>query len=58
MMEYPDGLLEATLSPLRFPKPLKTLTLVIGVSLPFLISSGMVIRLTGTLVGTAVRFER
>lgn len=52
------GLLEATLSPARFPKPLKTITLLLGLSVPFLISSGMFIRLAGTLIGTAVRFER
>ncbi|KAL3520708.1 hypothetical protein ACH5RR_018857 [Cinchona calisaya] len=52
------GLLEATLSAARLPKPLKTLTVVIGLSLPFLLSSGMIIRLTATMVGTAVRFER
>lgn len=52
------GLLEATLSPARLPKPLKTLTLVIGLSLPFLLSSGMIIRLTSIMIGSAVRFER
>lgn len=52
------GLLEATLTPARLPKPLKTLTLLIGLFLPFLLSSGMVIRLTATMVGTAIRFER
>ncbi|XP_022886096.1 endoplasmic reticulum metallopeptidase 1 isoform X2 [Olea europaea var. sylvestris] len=52
------GLLEATLSPARLPKPLKTLTLLIGLSIPFLLSSGMIIRLTATVIGTAVRFER
>ncbi|CAI9754547.1 unnamed protein product [Fraxinus pennsylvanica] len=52
------GLLEATLSPARLPKPLKTLTLLIGLSIPFLISSGMIIRLTATVIGTAVRFVR
>ncbi|KAL0452159.1 UNVERIFIED_CONTAM: Vacuolar membrane protease [Sesamum latifolium] len=35
------GLLEATLSPARMPKPLKTLTLLIGLFVPFLLSSGM-----------------
>ncbi|XP_011084329.1 endoplasmic reticulum metallopeptidase 1 isoform X2 [Sesamum indicum] len=52
------GLLEATLSPARLPKPLKTLTLLIGLFVPFLLSSGMVIRLSATIIGTAVRFVR
>ncbi|KAK6144774.1 hypothetical protein DH2020_021594 [Rehmannia glutinosa] len=52
------GLLEATLSPARLPKPLKTVTLLIGLFVPFLLSSGMVIRLTATIIGTAVRFVR
>lgn len=58
ILECLDGLLEATLSPARLPKPLKTLTLLIGLSIPFLLSSGMIIRLTATVIGTAVRFER
>ncbi|XAR72115.1 hypothetical protein NMG60_11018634 [Bertholletia excelsa] len=52
------GLLEATLSPVRTPKPLKTVTLLMGLSVPFLISSGMFIRLAGTLIGITVRFDR
>ncbi|KAL2465111.1 Zn-dependent exopeptidase superfamily protein [Abeliophyllum distichum] len=52
------GLLEATLSPARLPKPLKTLTLLIGLSIPFLISSGMIIRLTAIVIGTVIRFVR
>ncbi|KAG5533206.1 hypothetical protein RHGRI_027425 [Rhododendron griersonianum] len=52
------GLLEATLSPARLPKPLKTITLLMGLSLPFLISAGMFIRLAGTIIGTVVRFDR
>ncbi|KAK1355488.1 Endoplasmic reticulum metallopeptidase 1 [Heracleum sosnowskyi] len=52
------GLLEATLSPARFPKPLKTITLLLGLSVPFLISSGIFIRLAATLIGNVVRFER
>ncbi|GFP82846.1 endoplasmic reticulum metallopeptidase 1 [Phtheirospermum japonicum] len=53
-----DGLLEATLSPARLPKPLKTVTLLIGLFVPFLLSSGMVIRLTATAIGSIVRFVR
>ncbi|XP_019262309.1 PREDICTED: endoplasmic reticulum metallopeptidase 1 [Nicotiana attenuata] len=52
------GLLEATLSPARLPKPLKTVTLLIGLSVPFLLSSGIIIHLVATLIGSAVRLER
>lgn len=52
------GLLEATLSPARAPKALKTITLLMGLFVPFLISGGMFIRLAGTVVGIAVRFDR
>ncbi|CAL5407297.1 unnamed protein product [Camellia sinensis] len=52
------GLLEATLSPARLPKPLKTLTLLMGLSLPFLISAGTFIRMAGLIIGSAVRFDR
>ncbi|KAL6501104.1 hypothetical protein OROHE_025301 [Orobanche hederae] len=52
------GLLEATLSPVRLPKPLKSVTLLIGLFVPFLLSSGMVIRLSATIIGTSVRSVR
>ncbi|KAL3810493.1 hypothetical protein ACJIZ3_000017 [Penstemon smallii] len=52
------GLLEATLSPAKLPRPLKTITLLIGLFVPFLLSSGMVIRLSSTVIGTVVRFVR
>nr|GEV08702.1 endoplasmic reticulum metallopeptidase 1 isoform X1 [Tanacetum cinerariifolium] len=52
------GLLEATLSSARAPKALKTITLLLGLFVPFLISGGMFIRLAGTVVGIAVRFDR
>ncbi|KAL8533112.1 hypothetical protein ACS0TY_009384 [Phlomoides rotata] len=52
------GLLEATLSPTRLPKPLKTVTMLIGMSVPFLLTSGMIIRLSATIIGTSVRFVR
>ncbi|KAJ8533714.1 hypothetical protein K7X08_007038 [Anisodus acutangulus] len=52
------GFLEATLSPARLPKPLKTVTLLIGLSVPFLLSSGIIIHLVATLIGSAVRLER
>lgn len=52
------GFLEATLSPVRLPRPLKIVTLLMGISLPILLSAGMFIRMAGTLIGTAVRFDR
>ncbi|KAG8380490.1 hypothetical protein BUALT_Bualt06G0020800 [Buddleja alternifolia] len=52
------GLLEATLSPSRLPKPLKTVTLLIGMFVPFVLSSGMAIRLSATIIGTSIRFVR
>ncbi|URE07098.1 Peptidase family M28 [Musa troglodytarum] len=53
-----DGLMEATLSPLRSPKQLKIVTLILGLAMPILFSSGMMIRLVGILVGIIVRSER
>lgn len=58
MLWNPDGLLEATLSPARLPKPLKLATLLIGLAPPILISSGTFIRLVGTMIATWVRFDR
>jgi hypothetical protein len=58
MVEYPDGLLEATLSPVRLPKPLKLATLIMGLAVPILISAGIFIRLAGTIIGTLIRFDR
>lgn len=55
---YPDGLLEATLTPARFPKPLKLATLLIGLTVPLLVSAGTIIRLVSFIIGSAVRFER
>ncbi|OVA10130.1 Peptidase M28 [Macleaya cordata] len=52
------GFLEATLSPVRAPKPLKIVTLLLGLALPILMSAGIFIRLTGTLTGIIVRLER
>lgn len=52
------GLLEATLSPARLPKPLKLATLLIGLAVPILISSGTFIQLAGTMIATWVRFDR
>ena len=53
-----DGLLEATLSPLRLPKPLKFATLLIALSVPTVVSAGAILRIIGVLIGTAVRFDR
>ena len=58
MVEYSDGLLEATLSPVRLPKPLKLATLIVGLAVPILISAGIFIRLAGTIIGTLNRFDR
>lgn len=52
------GLLEATLTPARLPKPLKLATLMMGLAVPILISSGTFIRFAGTIIGMAVRFDR
>ncbi|KAH9625292.1 hypothetical protein KSS87_009050 [Heliosperma pusillum] len=52
------GLLEATLSPRRLPKPLKIATLLIALSVPMVVSAGAIIRLISVLIGTAVRFDR
>ncbi|OAY38837.1 endoplasmic reticulum metallopeptidase 1 isoform X1 [Manihot esculenta] len=52
------GLLEATLTPARFPRPLKLATLLMGLALPIIISSGTFIRLAVTIVGIVVRFDR
>ncbi|XP_047313520.1 endoplasmic reticulum metallopeptidase 1 [Impatiens glandulifera] len=52
------GFLEATLAPARVPKPLKSLTLLMGLSFPFLISAGSFIRLVGTIIGITVRLDR
>uniref|UniRef100_A0A2N9F291 Vacuolar membrane protease n=1 Tax=Fagus sylvatica TaxID=28930 RepID=A0A2N9F291_FAGSY len=52
------GLLEATLSPTRLPKPLKLATLLMGLAVPILISAGILIQLVGTIIATLVRFDR
>ncbi|CAE6112707.1 unnamed protein product [Arabidopsis arenosa] len=51
------GLLEATLSPIRLPKPLKLATLLISLAVPILVSSGSFIQLTGTMIGMLIRFD-
>ncbi|PRQ58809.1 putative peptidase M28 [Rosa chinensis] len=52
------GFLEATLSPVRLPKPLKLATLLIGLAVPIVLSAGVFIRVAGTIIGTMVRFDR
>lgn len=52
------GLLEATLTPARSPKPLKIVTLLLGLSVPILMSASIFIQLVGTLIGGVVRFDR
>ncbi|XP_037480021.1 endoplasmic reticulum metallopeptidase 1-like [Triticum dicoccoides] len=52
------GLMEATLSPLRSPKHLKVVTLVLALAVPVVSSAGLVIRLVDVMVGTIVRADR
>ncbi|KAL6126468.1 hypothetical protein ACLB2K_074517 [Fragaria x ananassa] len=52
------GFLEATLSPVRLPRPLKLATLPIGLAIPVILSAGVFIRLAGTIIGGMVRFDR
>jgi len=57
-LNCPDGFFEATLTPGRLPKPLKLITLIVGLATPILFSAGMFIRLAATLIGGMVRFDR
>ncbi|MBA0842946.1 hypothetical protein Goarm_000178, partial [Gossypium armourianum] len=50
------GLLEATLTPGRLPKPLKLATLWMGLAIPILASAGQFIKLTTVIIGLSVRF--
>uniref|UniRef100_A0A2P2KJY6 Vacuolar membrane protease n=1 Tax=Rhizophora mucronata TaxID=61149 RepID=A0A2P2KJY6_RHIMU len=52
------GLLEATLTPVRLPRPLKLATLLIGLAVPILVSAGKFIRLAETMIGIVVRYDR
>ncbi|XP_010558756.1 PREDICTED: endoplasmic reticulum metallopeptidase 1 isoform X1 [Tarenaya hassleriana] len=52
------GLLEATLTPARLPRPLKFVTLLFGLAVPVLVSSASFIRLAGTMIGMLIRFDR
>ncbi|XP_031251917.1 endoplasmic reticulum metallopeptidase 1 [Pistacia vera] len=51
------GLLEATLTPARLPRPLKLATLLMGLAIPILISAGNFIRLAVTVVAILVRID-
>ncbi|KAK7279652.1 hypothetical protein RJT34_24708 [Clitoria ternatea] len=52
------GFFEATLTPARLPKPLKLVTLLIGLATPILISAGIFIRLAATIIGSMPRLDR
>ncbi|XP_052730912.1 uncharacterized protein LOC108326028 isoform X2 [Vigna angularis] len=52
------GFFEATLTSERLPKPLKLITLILGLATPILFSAGIFIRLAATLIGGMVRFDR
>ncbi|KAL9422205.1 hypothetical protein AB3S75_034469 [Citrus x aurantiifolia] len=52
------GFLEATLTPVRFPRPLKLATLLLGLAVPVLVSAGNFIRLANVIVAIVVRFDR
>lgn len=57
-LNYPDGFFEATLTSERLPKPLKLITLILGLATPILFSAGIFIRLAAILIGGMVRFDR
>eukprot|EP01018_Ginkgo_biloba_P031316 Gb_39788 [translate_table: standard] len=52
------GLTEATLSPMRQPKELKTSSLILGLIGPVVVTAGIIPQLVAILVGTMVRFDR
>ncbi|XP_066369448.1 uncharacterized protein [Miscanthus floridulus] len=52
------GFLEATLSPVRLPKQLKVVTLVLGLAAPVVSSAGLAIRMADVIVGSIVRIDR
>ncbi|XP_062226190.1 uncharacterized protein LOC133924597 [Phragmites australis] len=52
------GFLEATLSPVRLPKQLKVVTLVMGLAAPVVSSAGLVVRMADVIVGSVVRVDR
>lgn len=52
------GFLEATLSPVRLPKQLKVVTLVVGLVAPVVSSAGLAVRMADVIVGSIVRIDR
>ncbi|TVU15179.1 hypothetical protein EJB05_38715 [Eragrostis curvula] len=52
------GFLEATLSPVRLPKQLKVVTLVLGLAAPVVSSAGLVFRMADVIIGSVVRVDR
>ena len=55
---FVDGFLEATLSPVRLPKQLKVVTLVLGMAAPVVSSAGLAVRMADVIVGSVVRVDR
>ncbi|KAK1261119.1 hypothetical protein QJS04_geneDACA002426 [Acorus gramineus] len=53
-----DGLAEATLTPARAPRQLKIITLLVGLTVPVLVSAGVFIQLVGSITANLVRFDR
>lgn len=52
------GFLEATLSPVRLPRQLKVVTLVLGLAVPVVSSAGLAVRMADVVVGSVVRVDR
>lgn len=52
------GFLEATLTPVRLPRQLKIITLILGLAIPVVVSVGMVVWLVGAITGLLFRFDR
>lgn len=52
------GLAEATLSPLRQPRELKSSSLILGLIPPVVLTAGVFIRGVEIIVGTIIRFDR
>jgi len=55
---FVDGFLEATLSPVRLPKQLKVVTLVLGLAAPVVSSAGLAVRMVNVIVGSIVGIDR
>jgi hypothetical protein len=50
--------MEATLTPARAPRQLKVITLILGIAAPIVVSTSIVVRVLGNLIGTIVRLDR